>query len=133
MTSKRWRAFAALTAVAALGLSACGGGSSDDDSDGDGGSAPAPFNAAVGKIFNPSDKKGGTIRIANSGDWDTLDPGETYYGYSWNFARLYGRSLLILQGRAGRRRATSWCPTSPRTSASRPTAARPGPTRSARA
>ena len=101
MTSKRWRAFAALTAVAALGLSACGGGSSDDNSDGDGGSTKASFNAAVGKIYNPSDKKGGTIRIANSGDWDTLDPGETYYGYSWNFARLYGRSLLSFKAAPG--------------------------------
>ena len=27
----------------------------------------------------PSDKKGGTLKFANPGDWDTLDPGETYY------------------------------------------------------
>ena len=60
-----------------------------------------PFNAAVGKIYNPSDKKGGVIKIANSGDWDTLDPGETYYGYSWNFARLYGRSLLTFKAAPG--------------------------------
>ena len=55
----------------------------------------AEFNAANDKVFNPSDKKGGTIKFANAGDWDTLDPGETYYGYSWNFLRLYGRSLLM--------------------------------------
>ena len=52
-------------------------------------------------MYNPSDKKGGVIRIANSGDWDTLDPGETYYGYSWNFARLYGRSLLTFKAAPG--------------------------------
>ena len=33
-------------------------------------------------VVNPSDKKGGTLKFANSGDWDSLDPGETYYGYS---------------------------------------------------
>ncbi len=103
MRSKRWRAFAALTAVSALGLSACGGGgNSGNGSDGgDSGSGTAAANAAVGKIFNESDKKGGTIRVANSGDWDTLDPGETYYGYSWNFARLYGRSLLMFKAAPG--------------------------------
>ncbi|MGE5829597.1 MAG: ABC transporter substrate-binding protein [Micromonosporaceae bacterium] len=55
----------------------------------------AAFNAGVGKVYNPSDKKGGTLRIANSGDWDSLDPADTYYGYSWNFIRLYGRALVM--------------------------------------
>ena len=62
------------------------------------------------KVFNPSDKKGGTLKIANAGDWDSLDPGETYYGYSWNFARLYGRSLIDVQVGARARPATSWSP-----------------------
>jgi len=101
MRSTRWRAFAALTAVAALGLSACGGSSGGNGDGGNGGSGTAAANAAVGKIYNPSDKKGGVVRIANSGDWDTLDPGETYYGYSWNFARLYGRSLLTFKAAPG--------------------------------
>ena len=101
MRSTRWRAFAALTAVAALGLSACGGSSGGNGDGGSGGSGTAAANAAVGKIYNPSDKKGGVIKIANSGDWDTLDPGETYYGYSWNFARLYGRSLLTFKAAPG--------------------------------
>jgi peptide/nickel transport system substrate-binding protein len=99
MRNTRWRVLAALGTVAALTLSACGGGSSDGD--GDGGGASAKANAAVSGVFNPSDKKGGTIKFANSGDWDTLDPGETYYGYSWNFARLYGRSLLMFKAAPG--------------------------------
>ena len=98
MTTKRWRALAALTAVAALGLSACGGGSSDDGSTGGG---EPEFNAALSSVHNPSDEKGGIIRLANSSDWDTLDPGETYYGFSWNFARLYGRSLVMFQAAPG--------------------------------
>ena len=47
------------------------------------GRAPRParagFNAASTSVVNPSDKKGGTLKFANPGDWDTLDPGETYY------------------------------------------------------
>ena len=110
MRNKRWRALAALTAVAALTLSACGGGTGDDGTDGtdgttDGSEAPAAaepeFNAALEEVYNPSDKKGGVIKMAHSSDWDTLDPGETYYGFSWNFARLYGRSLLTFRAAPG--------------------------------
>jgi peptide/nickel transport system substrate-binding protein len=104
MRNTRWRALAALTAVAALTLSACGGGSSDDGNgnDGDSGAAATPeFNAAIDSVYNPSDKKGGIIKMAHSSDWDTLDPGETYYGFSWNFARLYGRSLLMFRAAPG--------------------------------
>jgi peptide/nickel transport system substrate-binding protein len=61
----------------------------------------ASFNAAVGSIFNPSDKKGGTLKYANSGDWDSLDPADTYYGFSWNFIRNYGRSLVVFKSAPG--------------------------------
>ena len=53
-------------------------------------SSQAAFNAALTSVVNPSDKKGGTLKFANPGDWDSVDPGDTYYGYSWNFARLTG-------------------------------------------
>jgi peptide/nickel transport system substrate-binding protein len=86
-------------AVLSLALSAaCAGG--DDNTDGSG---PKPeFNAAMTQVYNASDKKGGTVKLANSGDWDTLDPGETYYGYSWNFLRLYGRSLVMFKPAPGK-------------------------------
>jgi peptide/nickel transport system substrate-binding protein len=90
----------ALGAVAALGLSACGGGSSNS-SNGGGGSSSASFNAAMEKVFNPSDKKGGTVTMANAGDWDSLDTGETYYGYSWDFARNYSRALVMFKSAPG--------------------------------
>lgn len=103
MRNTRWRALGALAAVAALTLSACGGGSGDDGDGGDGsGAAATPeFNIALDQVFNPSDKKGGIIKMAHSSDWDTLDPGETYYGFSWNFSRLYGRSLLMFKPAPG--------------------------------
>jgi peptide/nickel transport system substrate-binding protein len=101
MRTTRWRAFAALAAVAALGLSACGGGSSSNGNSGSGSSSTPAFNAALDKVFNPSTHKGGVIKVANNDDWDTLDPGETYYGYSWDFARLYGRSLVMFKSAPG--------------------------------
>ena len=59
---------------------------------------PSPsFNIAMKQVFNPSKTKGGVVKLANAGDWDTYDPGETYYGFSWNFARLYTRALVMFK------------------------------------
>jgi peptide/nickel transport system substrate-binding protein len=103
--SRSWRV-RSLTAVgvsAALMLAACGGGGGSESNQGSGNqSAQAGFNAATTSVVSPSDKKGGTLKFANSGDWDTLDPGETYYAYSWNFARLYGRSLMMFKSGVGK-------------------------------
>lgn len=97
---------AALGAALALGLSACGG--NPTQSPGQGGSSQAAgsgaqdvADGAVGKIWNPSDKKGGTLKMANTADWDSLDPGNTYYGYALNFVRLYGRALLMFKSAPG--------------------------------
>jgi len=101
----RRRTILAVVAAGALvtGLAACGG-----DSGGSGGDSAtkAEFNAAVGKVYNPSTATGGTLRFANSGDWDSLDPGDTYYAYSWNFVRLYGRSLTMFKSAPGEDGAT---------------------------
>ena len=78
-----------------LAVTACGGGSDNNTT------STAQFNAAVDKIFSPSDAKGGTLRVANSGDWDSLDPADTYYAYSWNFIRNYGRSLVMFKPAPG--------------------------------
>lgn len=92
------RVLAAATAVFALAVTAaCGTG---DDT-------PKPqevkpeFNAALTAVFNPSDKKGGTLKMAISSDWDSVDPGDTYYGLSWNLLRLYGRSLVMFKTAPG--------------------------------
>ena len=53
-------------------------------------------------VHNPSTATGGTLRFANSGDWDSLDPADTYYAYSWDFARLYGRSLMTFKSAPGK-------------------------------
>jgi peptide/nickel transport system substrate-binding protein len=104
--SRSWRArgLAGVGLSAALVLAACGGGGGGGGGAGGGSSqgGQAGFNAASTSVVSPSDKKGGTLKFANSGDWDTLDPGETYYAYSWNFARLYGRSLMMFKSAAGK-------------------------------
>jgi peptide/nickel transport system substrate-binding protein len=101
--SRSWRArgLAAMGVSAALVLAACGGGGASNQQGSSNQSAQAGFNAASTGVVNPSDKKGGTLKFANLGDWDTLDPGETYYQYSWNFARLYGRALMMFKSAPG--------------------------------
>ena len=101
-TSRRTRGFAALGVTAALVVSACGGGGGTTNQGSDTQSGAAEFDAASTSVVNASDTKGGTLKFANSGDWDTLDPGETYYAYSWNFARLYGRSLMMFKSAPGK-------------------------------
>lgn len=105
MTTKRVT-LAALTAAAGLALAACGSGGTTG-----GGASTAPtagaagpgaaFNGAVEAVVNPSDAKGGTLKIAQTDDWDSPDPGDTYYAFSWNFARLYARSLMTFTPKPG--------------------------------
>jgi len=100
MKSRTAIAVALATALALGAASACGGDTPNNNNTNNNNTTPA-FNAAMGKVFNPSDKKGGTIKLANSGDWDSLDTGETYYGFAWNFSRLYARGLLMFRPAPG--------------------------------
>ncbi|MFG1699991.1 ABC transporter substrate-binding protein [Nonomuraea sp. NPDC049309] len=93
---RRKHALAGAATAAALVLSACGGGggnASQPAQSASGGAAQPAFNAALTQVYNPSTKKGGTLKAAHSSDWDSLDPGDTYYGYSFNFGRFYWRTL----------------------------------------
>lgn len=81
--------------VAAAGLAACGGGDS-----GSSGSGPG-YNAGVNTVVNKSDKKGGTLKFASSDDFDSPDPGNTYYAFSQNISRIYGRGLTTFNPAAG--------------------------------
>ncbi|WP_230208891.1 ABC transporter substrate-binding protein [Nostocoides sp. HKS02] len=89
-----------MIAVAALGLSACAGSSSNPGTGGSsssGGTTKASFNAALNAVYNPSTKTGGTLKFADDAQPDSTDPGDTYYGYMWDFIRLYGRSLTMFK------------------------------------
>jgi peptide/nickel transport system substrate-binding protein len=99
MKQKRMMAVAS-GAVLALSISACSGGTTSTTAT-TGGSSTAVQNAAVGKVFQPSSTKGGTLRFGMPGDWDSVDPGDTYYGLSWNFLRNYARTLTVFKAGTG--------------------------------
>ncbi|WP_328999992.1 ABC transporter substrate-binding protein [Kribbella sp. NBC_00709] len=102
----RWNRITTVTAVSAavaLSLVACGGPKASSGGSGGGTSSATPeFDAANGKIFNPSDKKGGTLRMAITEKWDSTDPGDTYYGLSWNLVRNYVRPLMTFKSAPGK-------------------------------
>jgi peptide/nickel transport system substrate-binding protein len=93
-----------LTAAATMVLTACGsGGSSSDDkspqasasnADGSNQSLAPAFNAATIGFVNKSDKKGGSLNLVATGDCDSWDPANTYYGWCWNMQRLFTRTLV---------------------------------------
>lgn len=85
------RRLAAVSAVAAIGLlaTACGGGG-DSDSDSKGGG----YDAGVNKVANASDKKGGTLKFIGVQDADSWDTTRMYYGFAFDFARYYSRTLV---------------------------------------
>jgi peptide/nickel transport system substrate-binding protein len=97
---RRQSAMPLAAAGAALALVACGGNAKPNPQE-----TSAGYNAARGAVVNPSTHRGGTIIFDNSTTPDSTDPGNTYYAFTWNTARLYGRSLLTYKsvpGAAGR-------------------------------
>jgi peptide/nickel transport system substrate-binding protein len=95
-------------AVAVLmGVAACGSGSSGGKPAGSPPSSPSTSTSSVngnaqgtGSGFpastplNPSTVKGGTLNIGVAGDVDYMDPGRTYYAFSWDIHQLFNRTLL---------------------------------------
>ena len=51
-------------------------------------------NEALTQVINPSSATGGVLKLAEAGSPDSTDPGNTYYAYTWNFERLYARTLV---------------------------------------
>jgi peptide/nickel transport system substrate-binding protein len=106
MKNTKLMGVASMIAVAALGLSACAGSSSNPGTGGgsgasggssSGGTTKASFNAALNAVYNPSTKTGGVLKFADDAQPDSTDPGDTYYGYMWDFIRLYGRALTMFK------------------------------------
>jgi peptide/nickel transport system substrate-binding protein len=90
----------AVSVALVAGAAACGDSGGGDDNKSS--TSKNEFNAALTKVFNPSDKKGGDMKFAISSDWDSVDPGDTYYGLSWNLARLYTRALTMFKVEPGK-------------------------------
>jgi len=103
----RTGAMVASTAAFALVLSACGGGDSTPNTNTSSGAAGASgFNAgASGAVVNPSDKKGGTLKLANRSDIDSFDPVRTYYAWGISYHKAYYVRTLVTNaakpGKAG--------------------------------
>ncbi|WP_432995196.1 ABC transporter substrate-binding protein [Dactylosporangium sp. CA-233914] len=94
----RTGALAAGSVAVALVLSACGSGG---DSPKSRQSGPG-FNVATKEVVNPSDKKGGTLKLVNQADPDSFDPARAYYAYVWNFMKgYYVRTLLTNEAKPG--------------------------------
>ncbi|MFE2373474.1 ABC transporter substrate-binding protein [Streptomyces sp. NPDC059398] len=89
---------AAIAATVALGLAATACGSSDSG----GGGSHGKADAALTSIVNKTSKKGGTVTYEHSSAADSLDPGNTYYGWVQNFSRLYARALVTFNPAPGK-------------------------------
>jgi peptide/nickel transport system substrate-binding protein len=87
---------AAAAVAAAVALPACGGGGTPGPQQ-----TTAGYDAALNAVVNPSAHRGGTIIFDNSTVPDSTDPGNTYYGYTWNTVRLYGRTLVTYRSAPG--------------------------------
>ena len=102
MRTTRKRAAVALVAAAMLTASACGSSESGSKSNGSE-SGPSLDNKALDSVVNPSDEKGGTLKFGLGATWgDSFDPGDTYYGYSWDFGRNYWRTLVTPKAGPGK-------------------------------
>jgi peptide/nickel transport system substrate-binding protein len=96
-------ALVAGSAAFALVLSACGGGGGTSTNPSSGPKGASGFNAGSTGIVNPSDKKGGTLKMANSDDLDSYDPARTYYAWGWNFTKsFYVRTLVTNSSKPGK-------------------------------
>ncbi|WP_308251387.1 ABC transporter substrate-binding protein [Streptomonospora nanhaiensis] len=87
--SKKWLGFAAAGTSVAMLLTACGGGGGDQ-----GGGDVSVDDSAITSIVDESTEQGGTLQFAHSDQFDSLDPGNTYYAANWDFTRLYARTLV---------------------------------------
>ncbi|MFC8536372.1 ABC transporter substrate-binding protein [Streptomyces sp. NPDC057249] len=100
MQNRKTAALIAVAIAVSLGATACSKDS--DGGSGKGGGGNAKADAGLTSIVNASDKKGGTVTYEHTSGPDSLDPGNTYYGWVQNFARLYARSLVTFQPAAGK-------------------------------
>lgn len=88
-------AVAAAAAAAALVATSCSSGKTS------GTGASTAYNAGISGVVNPSTHTGGTVTYQLSSTPDSMDPGNTYYAFMWDFSRLYARALTTFQPAPG--------------------------------
>ncbi len=102
--SPRSLAAIAVTGLLAVGVAACGSSSSSSSSGGGSSSSSGssastiplkPGENPVGQVLNgATKKKGGTLTVYASGDFQHLDPGESYYTFDYGLDYATGRPLF---------------------------------------
>ncbi len=92
----------AILAALTLATAACGGGSSSTTKGGGATGGAVAFGSAFTSVVNPSTATGGTLKFVHPDDFDSTDPGNTYYSFAWDFMRLYGRSLVTFKNVPGK-------------------------------
>jgi peptide/nickel transport system substrate-binding protein len=97
---RKTAAASAIVVAALLTTAACGGGGGKGD-DGANGKGPG-FDTANSKVLNASTKKGGTLKYIGTQDADFWDPQRGYYGFMWDFARYYTRTLISYKPAPGK-------------------------------
>ncbi|BBC32776.1 ABC transporter substrate-binding protein [Streptomyces graminofaciens] len=92
---------AVVAAISSAGLLLAGCSKADEGGDDDGNTKAAGANAATKEVVNASTKKGGTVTYAMADAPESFDPGNTYYGFIYNFSRLYARPLMTFKPAPG--------------------------------
>lgn len=106
-TRRRSTALTATAVLSTLAAAACGGSGSDGGGGGGAGgggagaSAAAAYDAGSKGVVNASETTGGVLKLVHPDDWDSPDPGNTYYSFAWNFGRNYGRTLMTYKNQPG--------------------------------
>lgn len=104
MTRYRAKAASAVIAALALTAAACGSNSSgpkNTTGGTTGGSATTGYNAGSNAVVNASTKTGGTLKFGSSGDFDSTDPGDSYYAFVQDFQTYYSRPLVTFKRAPG--------------------------------
>ncbi|GAA0701135.1 ABC transporter substrate-binding protein [Kitasatospora atroaurantiaca] len=99
---RRSRTTSVLAGAAALLLAAtaCSSGKSSTSAAGVH-AVGATYNAGLNGVVNASTHQGGTVTYQLSSTPDSMDPGNTYYAFMWDFSRLYARALTTFQPAPG--------------------------------
>ncbi|MFD3542099.1 ABC transporter substrate-binding protein [Streptomyces sp. NPDC058662] len=97
-SKRRLAAGTAVVLAAMLTATACGGKENTEDKPA---AAGGGFNSGIGKVSNPSDKKGGELKFVGTQEADSWDPQRGYYGFMWDFSRYYARQLISFKAAPG--------------------------------
>jgi peptide/nickel transport system substrate-binding protein len=94
--SSKGAVLAAAAAAVVLAVTSC-----SSSKGGTAGTSSAAYNAGITGVVNASTHAGGTVAYQLSSTPDSMDPGNTYYAFMWDFSRLYARALTTFATQPG--------------------------------